>query len=196
MSKDQDPFASFFQAGFECSSHRRRDGVRLDLIRATVHDRHVARRLSAVRGARLRHDPRRPALAPDRDSRRAHTTGRAGCRRSRRRSRSACRSSGTCSTTARPITSTRRADDFPERFTDFALAALEVQQSVSGRPPLVCPLNEINFLSWAVEDGYFPRVGPERARLVQAPAGADRDRGGASDQAAAGRTRRSCGPSR
>mgnify|MGYP003289021390 CR=1 FL=1 len=36
------PFASFFQAGFECSSHRRRDGVRLDLIRATSHDRHVA----------------------------------------------------------------------------------------------------------------------------------------------------------
>ena len=36
-----DRFASFFQAGFECSSHRRRDGVRLDLIRATSHDRHV-----------------------------------------------------------------------------------------------------------------------------------------------------------
>ena len=36
-------FASFFQAGFECSSHRRRDGVRLDLIRATSHDKHVLR---------------------------------------------------------------------------------------------------------------------------------------------------------
>jgi hypothetical protein len=35
------PFASFFQAGFECSSHRRRDGVRLDLIRATGHAKHV-----------------------------------------------------------------------------------------------------------------------------------------------------------
>ena len=34
-------FASFLQAGFECSSHRRRDGVRLDLIRATGHDKHV-----------------------------------------------------------------------------------------------------------------------------------------------------------
>ncbi|RWO95779.1 MAG: hypothetical protein EOQ99_33560, partial [Mesorhizobium sp.] len=31
-------FASFFMAGFECSSHRRGDGVRLDLIRATAHD--------------------------------------------------------------------------------------------------------------------------------------------------------------
>jgi hypothetical protein len=54
------------------------------------------------------------------------------------------------------------APDFPHRFTDFALAALEVQQSVSGRPPLVCPLNEINFLSWAVDDGYFPPVGSGR----------------------------------
>jgi hypothetical protein len=52
------------------------------------------------------------------------------------------------------------ADDFPERFTDFALAAIEQQQTVSRRPPVVCPLNEINFLSWAVDDGYFPRVGP------------------------------------
>jgi hypothetical protein len=39
---------------------------------------------------------------------------------------------------------------------------LDVQQSVSGRPPLVCPLNEINFLSWAVEVGYFPPVGPKK----------------------------------
>ena len=73
-------------------------------------------------------------------------------------------------------------EDFPERFTDFALAALEVQQSVSGRSPLVCPLNEINFLSWAVDDGYFPRVGPDERGLVQAPARPDRDQGGKSDQ--------------
>ena len=51
--------------------------------------------------------------------------------------------------------------DFPDRFTDFALAAIDLQQSVSNRPALVCPLNEINFLSWAVDDGYFPAVGPD-----------------------------------
>src|SRR5215216_163440 len=32
------PFESFVMAGFECSSHRRRDGQRLDLLRATGHD--------------------------------------------------------------------------------------------------------------------------------------------------------------
>jgi hypothetical protein len=54
------------------------------------------------------------------------------------------------------------AADFPERFTEFALAAIEVQQTISSRPPLVCPLNEMNFMSWAVEVGYFPRVGPKQ----------------------------------
>lgn len=34
-------FASFFQGGFECSTHRRHDGRRLDLIAATGHDRHA-----------------------------------------------------------------------------------------------------------------------------------------------------------
>ncbi len=75
------------------------------------------------------------------------------------------------------------AADFPDRFTDFALAALELQQSVSKRPPLVCPLNEINFLSWAVDDGYFPHVGSEAAGLVQGPARQDRDHRVAGDQA-------------
>ena len=53
------------------------------------------------------------------------------------------------------------APDFPERFADFAVAALEVQQSVSDRPAAICPLNEINFICWASESGYFPRVGPD-----------------------------------
>ncbi|CAO3410108.1 beta-glucosidase [Azospirillum largimobile] len=35
-------FDSFFMGGFECSSHRRRDGRRLDLLHATGHDDHAA----------------------------------------------------------------------------------------------------------------------------------------------------------
>ena len=31
-------FRSFFLGGFECSTHRRKDGRRLDLIAATRHD--------------------------------------------------------------------------------------------------------------------------------------------------------------
>ncbi len=36
-------FQSFFVGGFECSSHRRHDGVRLDLLAATRHDAFVER---------------------------------------------------------------------------------------------------------------------------------------------------------
>jgi beta-glucosidase/6-phospho-beta-glucosidase/beta-galactosidase len=35
-------FQSFFWGGFECSSHRRDDGTRLDLLRATGHDKAAA----------------------------------------------------------------------------------------------------------------------------------------------------------
>ena len=79
------------------------------------------------------------------------------------------------------------AEDFPERFTDFALAALEMHQSVSERPPLVCPLNEINFLSWAVDDGYFPRIGPKQRGWFKRQLVKTGDRRGAGDQAALAR---------
>src|SRR3712207_8465429 len=49
---------SFFMAGFECSSHRRPDGVRLDLIAGTEHDR-LARedyRMCAELGLRAARD--------------------------------------------------------------------------------------------------------------------------------------------
>ena len=38
---ERSPFRSFMLGGFECSTHRRRDGRRLDLIAATGHDRHA-----------------------------------------------------------------------------------------------------------------------------------------------------------
>ena len=152
-------FASFFQAGFECSSHRRRDGVRLDLIRATSHDRHVASdyRQCAELGLRTLRDGLRwhliekspgnydwsswmPALeaAEQLDLQIIWDLFHYGS----------------------PDCVDQGGEDFPRRFTDFAVAALEVHQSVSGKPPVVCPLNEINFLSWAIDEGYFPPAGP------------------------------------
>ena len=152
-------FASFFQAGFECSSHRRRDGVRLDLIRATSHDRHVASdyRQCAELGLRTLRDGLRwhliekspgnydwsswmPALeaAEQLDLQIIWDLFHYGS----------------------PDCVDQGGDDFAQRFTDFAIAALEVHQSVSGKPPVVCPLNEINFLSWAIDEGYFPPAGP------------------------------------
>ena len=47
-------FASFFMAGFECSSHRRHDGRRLDLLASTAHDRLAAQDYRTVAGLGLR----------------------------------------------------------------------------------------------------------------------------------------------
>jgi beta-glucosidase/6-phospho-beta-glucosidase/beta-galactosidase len=154
-------FDSFFQAGFECSSHRRKDGVRLDLIKATGHDKHV------LRDYRLCHEL---GFRTIRDGLRWHLIGKSPGKydwSSWLPMLEAAEKVGMqviwdLFHYGSPDCVDQAASDFPERFADFALAAIEVQQSVSGRPPLVCPLNEINFLSWAVDDGYFPQVGPKQ----------------------------------
>jgi beta-glucosidase/6-phospho-beta-glucosidase/beta-galactosidase len=156
-----DHFDSFFMAGFECSSHRRRDGVRLDLIRATSHDKHVQRDYRLLRDLGFR---------TVRDGLRWHLIEKSPGQydwSSWLPMLEAAEQLGMqiiwdLFHYGSPDCVDQAAPDFPERFTEFALAALEVHQSVSGRPPLVCPLNEINFLSWAVDDGYFPHVGPEQ----------------------------------
>jgi len=154
-------FDSFFQAGFECSSHRRKDGVRLDLIKATAHDKHALRDYRQCRelGFRTLRDGVRWHLIEK-------TPGQYDWS-SWMPMLEAAESVGVqiiwdLFHYGSPDCVDQGAPDFPDRFTEFALAALEVQQSVSDRPPLVCPLNEINFLSWAVDDGYFPPVGPNQ----------------------------------
>lgn len=152
-------FASFFQAGFECSSHRRRDKVRLDLIRATSHDKHV------LRDYRLCKDL---GFGTIRDGLRWHLIEKAPGQYDWSSWLPALEAAEAVGLQViwdlfhygSPDCVDQGAPDFPERFTQFALAALEIQESVSGRPPLITPLNEINFLAWAVDDEYFPPVGP------------------------------------
>ena len=153
-------FASFFQAGFECSSHRRRDGVRLDLIRATGHDKHVLRdyRLCKELG-----------FGTLRDGLRWHLIEKAPGKYDWSSWLPALEAAEAVGVQViwdlfhygSPDHVDAAGDDFAQRFTDFACAAIEVQQSVSGRAPTICPLNEINFMAWAVDDGYFPPVGPD-----------------------------------
>ena len=153
-------FDSFFQAGFECSSHRRKDGVRLDLIKATSHDKHVFADYSvcAALGFRTLRDGLRWHLIEK-------TPGKFDWS-SWKPALEAAEQIGLqviwdLFHYGSPDHADQGAPDFPDRFTEFALAAMDVHQSVSSRPPLVCPLNEINFMAWAVADGYFPPVGPD-----------------------------------
>ena len=163
MSK---PFASFFQAGFECSSHRRKDGVRLDLIRATSHDKHVASDYSQCAELGLR---------TLRDGLRWHLIEKSPGKYDWSSWIPALEAAEQLNLQiiwdlfhyGSPDCVDQGAEDFANRFTDFAVAALEVHQSVSGRPPVICPLNEINFLSWAVNEGYFPRVGPDEPGWIK-----------------------------
>ena len=154
-------FVGFFQAGFECSSHRRRDGVRLDLIRATGHDNHVLRDYRQLK--QLGFDTLRDGL-------RWHLIEKSPGKYDWSSWIPALEAAEEAGVQViwdlfhygSPDCIDQAASDFPDRFADFAVAAIERQQSVSSRPPLVCPLNEINFMSWAVDEGYFPRVGPKQ----------------------------------
>ena len=154
-------FAGFFQAGFECSSHRRRDGVRLDLIRATGHDKHVLQDYRQCRQL---------GFQTLRDGLRWHLIEKSPGQYDWSSWRPALEAAEEAGVEiiwdlfhyGSPDCVDQAAPDFPDRFTEFALAAIELRQSVTKRPALICPLNEINFLSWAIDDGYFPQVGPEQ----------------------------------
>ena len=154
-------FDSFFMAGFECSSHRRRDGVRLDLIRATGHDKHALRDYRQLR---------KLGFVTLRDGLRWHLIEKAPGKydwSSWLPMLEAAEDAGVqviwdLFHYGSPDCIDQAGPDFTDRFTDFAIAALEVQQSVSGRAPLICPLNEINFMAWAVDEGYFPGIGSDQ----------------------------------
>ena len=153
-------FDSFFQAGFECSSHRRRDGVRLDLIRATGHDRHVLNDYRQCREIGFR---------TVRDGLRWHLIEKAPGKydwSSWLPMLEAAEEIGLqiiwdLFHYGSPDHVDQAGEDFPQRFAEFAVAALEMRETVTRRAPTVCPLNEINFLSWAIDEGYFPHVGPD-----------------------------------
>jgi beta-glucosidase/6-phospho-beta-glucosidase/beta-galactosidase len=153
-------FSSFFQAGFECSSHRRKDGVRLDLIRATSHDRH------ALRDYRL---CERMGLRTLRDGLRWHLIEKSPGQYDWSSWLPMVEAAEEVGLEivwdlfhyGSPDHVDQASPDFPRRFADFAVAALEVRRSITAARAFVCPLNEINFVCWAVESGYFPPIGPD-----------------------------------
>jgi beta-glucosidase/6-phospho-beta-glucosidase/beta-galactosidase len=171
-------FGSFFMAGFECSSHRRKDGVRLDLIRATGHDRLAA------------WDYRRCAdlgLKTIRDGLRWHlieTAPGVYDWSSWLPMLKAAREAGVrvvwdLHHYGAPDHLDPRKPGFIDAYARFAAQAVRIHREETGEPAMICPINEISFFTWAVETGYFPPADVEKGgwfkrQLVRtAAAGAD-----------------------
>jgi hypothetical protein len=155
-------FASFFMAGFECSSHRRSDGLRLDLIRSTGHE------------GCAREDYRACAdlgLLTVRDGLRWHLIeAEAGAYdwSSWRPMLEAAAEAGVqviwdlCHY-GFPDHLELGSDAFVDAFARFAAAAARFHHSVLGEAALVCPVNEISYFTWAVNTGYFPRLEQDKS---------------------------------
>ena len=159
-------FSSFFLAGFECSTHRRPDGVRLDLVTGSGHEAVV---LDDYRAC-VRH-----GLHAIRDGLRWHLIEQEPGRfewASWQPMLEAAASTGVevawdlCHYGI-PDHLRLEDDSFPERFAAFSAAAARVHRAVTGTPLLACPINEISFFTWAINTGYFPRLPVEERGFVK-----------------------------
>jgi len=166
-------FPSYFIGGFECSNHVRRDGVRLDMIASTAHDRFAYEDYVRLASAGIR-------------------TARDGVRWNRIESADG---SYDWSSIVDMLRAARRArvrviwdllhfgwpdfvdvfsPEFVPRFEKFVRAFLPVLGDETDEAPYLAPVNEISFLSFAGgEEGFFnpfaKRRGDElKARLVAA----------------------------
>ena len=167
------PFASFFMAGFECSSQKRRDGRRLDLLAATQHDVRVEAdyRACAELGMRTLRDGLRWHLIETAPGRYDWSSWLPMVR--------AAKAAGVqvvwdiCHY-GWPEFLDLWSPQWVDSFARFAGAAARVLREETGETPIWCPVNEISFFTWSAADvGYFFPAetgrGPELKRqLVRA----------------------------
>jgi beta-glucosidase/6-phospho-beta-glucosidase/beta-galactosidase len=162
-------FQSFFLGGFECSTHRLRSGKRLDLVHSTRHDAFAGSdfRLLQRYGIRTVREGLRWHLIEAQpgqfDFSSADTIIDAAC-----------------DTDTEVIWDLWHygwpddidifSEEFVARFTAFARVTAQ-RLSAKFRVPLICPINEISFFSWAGGEGgiFFPfarRRGNEMKRQL------------------------------
>ncbi len=148
-------FGSFVLAGFECSSHRRAGGQRLDLLAATGHDRHAA-----ADYARLR----RHGIRAARDGVRWHLIEAVPGEYDWSSVLPMLRAAIACEVQVvwdlchygTPDWLDVWAPQFAERLAGFAAAFAGLVREQSDAVPFYCPVNEISYWSWAgAEVGRF-----------------------------------------
>lgn len=145
--RDPGLFRSFLMGGFECSSHRRGDRRRLDLLEATGHDAHVLTDYRTL----ARH-----GIRTVRDGLRWHRIETAPGRydwSSLLPMLQAARATGT--EVIWDLCHYGWPDDldiwspaFPDRFAAFARAAAQVIGGETEGAPSYVPVNEISFFAW------------------------------------------------
>lgn len=163
-------FQSFFMGGFECATHRRRDGLQIDVISVTGHD------LLAAEDYRLLRDA---GILTVRDGLRWHmieTADGVYDWSSFLPMLEASLETGTqviwdlCHWGV-PAGVDVFSPDFIRRFEAFARAAAEVVRARTETVPYFCPINEMSFWSWVGGDEahFAPHAsgrGPELKRQL------------------------------
>lgn len=156
MLAEQSLFGSFFLGGFECSTHSRADGSRLDLIASTGHDRCAEADYRLLQSV---------GMEACRDGLRWHLIGRTPGRFDFSSAMSQIRASRR--TGMQVIWDVLHYGwpgwvdvfdaDFPTQFGRFARAAARVIASETPGPYWFCVVNEPSFLCWAgAQEGLFP----------------------------------------
>jgi hypothetical protein len=146
-----DIFDSFFLGGFESSTQRRRDGVRLDLIASTEHDSRAAEdyALMAAHGIRTVRDAARWHLIEGLEGHYSFASLLPQVR--------AARASGTqviwdLFHYGMPNGVDIFAPGFVERFAGYAKAVARVIRDETDTVPFFTPVNEISFFAWGAGD--------------------------------------------
>lgn len=142
-------FRSFIQGGFECSTHRRHDGRRLDLIAGTHHDLLAAAdyRQLGEHGIHTVRDGARWNLIEAEGPGRYNWSPVLPLIE-------AAKYAGTqvvwdvCHY-GWPDWLDIWSEDFVGRFADYAAAFARLVRAETGEAPLLCPMNEISFVAWA-----------------------------------------------
>jgi hypothetical protein len=141
-------FQSFFMGGFECSTHRRRDGRRLDLLRSTRHDVLAAEdyRQLAEHGIRVARDGVRWHLI---ETAPGHYDWSSVLPALRAAKQTGTQVAWDLCHYGWPDGLDVYSAAFVSRFAGFAAAFARLHLEETGHPPMVCPVNEISFFAWA-----------------------------------------------
>jgi hypothetical protein len=173
------PFPSFFMGGFECSTHRRPDGRRLDLIASTRHDTMAEEDYAAL----ARH-----GIRGARDGARWHLIERVPGRYDwspvlpliRAAKKAGVRVAWDLCHYGHPDHVDPMRDGFADALARYADAFARLLLDEEGEPPILCPVNEMSFWSWAggevayFNPGAWHRGGELKGRLVEASLAAGR----------------------